>query len=410
MAMARRFGRGWPVLACSTAVLCTGSVASAQAAPLTPAVTARSVTASRPGARLATNPGETLRDVTAISSSDAWIVGDDSTSTTGRSVVIHWNGSAWSPVPIPSPSANFADAIAGTSGGTVWAAGDHCARACPNQASLILRWNGTGWTRMPSPNPDPTSHANGYDAISASSASDAWAVGTSSDAALQIYQPLIAHWNGTAWSRSAAPKSDSSAQLRAVTAPSADDAWILGGTCDNGCPLILHWNGTAWANVTAPTDLSLLGITATPGGDAWAAGYVCVDSCGGMATVIYRWNGTKWVRSASPNPGTSDVLFGVNAVSADDAWAVGDSCTDIGCNHEQALILHWNGKTWSRVASPSPGPDSSLASVAGTSGSNAWAVGSSCNSSGLDCAALILHWNGKTWAAVGVSGSRGTTR
>jgi hypothetical protein len=45
---------------------------------------------------------------------------------------------------------------------------------------------------------------------------------------LQSYQPLIAHWNGTAWSRSAAPKSYAAAQLRAVTAPSADDAWLLG--------------------------------------------------------------------------------------------------------------------------------------------------------------------------------------
>ena len=42
-------------------------------------------------------------------------------------------------------------------------------------------------------------------------------------------------------------------------------------------------------------------------------------------------------------------LFGVAATSASNAWAVGTSSG-------KTLIVHWNGASWTQVASPSPGP------------------------------------------------------
>ena len=81
-------------------------------------------------------------------------------------------------------------------------------------------------------------------------------------------------------------------------------------------------------------------------------------------------------RVASPTPGTFDnFLNGVTVTSAGNAWAVGDysnSTTD-----SETLILHWNGRTWTRVASPNPGGASNkLWAVAAASASNAWVVGS----------------------------------
>lgn len=63
-------------------------------------------------------------------------------------------------------------------------------------------------------------------------------------------------------------------------------------------------------------------------------------------TLILHWNGTAWARVATPSPGTRfNVLNGVSAVSARNAWAV-------GFYRNQAagalpLILHWNGTAWS---------------------------------------------------------------
>lgn len=65
-------------------------------------------------------------------------------------------------------------------------------------------------------------------------------------------------------------------------------------------------------------------------------------------------------------------LFGAAAVSASDAWAVGQS----GTSALRTLIERWNGTAWAQVPSPSPGPgNDGLNAVAATSAANAWAVG-----------------------------------
>ena len=80
--------------------------------------------------------------------------------------------------------------------------------------------------------------------VSATSATDAWAVGVGRGGT------LILHWNGTAWSRMASPSPDRRLQLVAVTATSAANAWAVGfNTTPTGQPrtLIMHWNGTRWS-------------------------------------------------------------------------------------------------------------------------------------------------------------------
>ncbi len=92
--------------------------------------------------------------------------------------------------------------------------------------------------------------------------------------------------------------------------------------------------------------------------------------------------------AASASSTVTGRLFGVAAVSARSAWAVG-SGTD------GALILRWNGTSWSQLPSPAPGARSVLDAVAATSARNAWAVGSSPAGN-----ALIVHWNGSVWQQV----------
>ncbi|MGN1261929.1 MAG: cation:proton antiporter, partial [Candidatus Enteromonas sp.] len=72
------------------------------------------------------------------------------------------------------------------------------------------------------------------------------------------------------------------------------------------------------------------------------------------------------------------VLTAVAATAPADAWTVGDyGIGTLGAT--QTLILHWNGTTWSQVASPNPGPSGSqnnLLAMAVSSATQAWAVGS----------------------------------
>jgi hypothetical protein len=104
--------------------------------------------------------------------------------------------------------------------------------------------------------------------------------------------------------------------------------------------------------------------------------------------------------SRGPQPGgagrpTAGELRGIAAFSARDAWAVGS--LDIGQTQlsnmtNVPLMVHWNGSQWQRVSLPKVvGADDELASIAGTSPSNLWAVGV------RDYYPMVMHWDGHTW-------------
>ena len=162
-------------------------------------------------------------------------------------------------------------------------------------------------------------------------------------------------------------------------AVSATDIWAVGqsqnGTSGIPSTLSEYWDGTSWSIVTSPAgpglQNGLLGVTAVSSSDVWAVG----DS--GSGTLIEQWDGTSWTVVPSPSPaGTlANPLFGVAAVSATDIWAVGQSQNGTS-GIPSTLIEHWDGTSWSIVASPSPGSAATLSGTAADPASGqAWAVG-----------------------------------
>ena len=151
-----------------------------------------------------------------------------------------------------------------------------------------------------------------------------------------------------------------------------------------------------WVHTTSPDagtgDNDLSGIAAVSARDAWAVGeyFVGVDT----KTLIEHWNGKSWSVVKSPNAGPDNSLNSVYAVSASDAWAAGSYYNG---TTGRTLIEHWNGKSWSVVKSPNVGPGSNeLTSVRGTSAHDIWAVGDTVTSYPVT-RTLILHWNGRRW-------------
>jgi hypothetical protein len=226
--------------------------------------------------------------------------------------------------------------------------------------------------------------------------------------------PMLSGPNARAAGLSAAA-SGVEGQLFGATALSPASAWAVGFTCVPRCAsgpvlprtLIRRWNGTAWSTVPSPSPGAdwnyLFSVSATSAKNAWAVGYRSLHpgpSTVISGTLILHWNGTTWSRIRSPNPSREfNVLDGVSAVSATNAWAVGYEQTK--ADGFQPLILHWNGKTWSRVPSPKVSKfTAALAAVSATSAKNAWAVGKFINGTGVIVDTLILHWNGRTWHKV----------
>jgi hypothetical protein len=322
--------------------------------------------------------GNELFGVAVLSACDAWAVGDDVTSNGGRQTLTeHWNGSSWTVVPSPDPASpdNVLSSVRAVSRTNVWAVGYTAGGA--GDKTLILHWNGTGWKQVPSPNPGTF---NRLYSVRAVSANDAWAVGFFSRGAGD--KTLILHWNGTAWKQVPSPSpggTGSDDDLFSVTATSHSDAWAVGEVFASGkiTTLIVRWNGRRWATVTSPSpgrSTELFGVAATSSSNAWAVG----DATNGTAeqTLILHWNGSRWKQVTSPDQGGStskNILVAVTATATKNAWAVGYFAHGTG---QSTLILRWNGTKWAHVGSPNLGATNILLAVAATSASNAWAVGS----------------------------------
>ena len=191
--------------------------------------------------------GGTLMGVADLGPANAWAVGD---------TVKHWDGTAWSSVTTPSPNPSGVGpgsftAIAARSANDVWAVGSYSPRRHVT-AAFAIHFDGTAWSLVPMP--------AGLQVWSVTSvgASDAWAVGQLNPATVQdTIQPAMVHWNGTAWSVVAGPAiPGNGGYLRGVSARATGDVWAVGpqllGDTPYVAPLTEHWDGTRWTQVAAP--------------------------------------------------------------------------------------------------------------------------------------------------------------
>jgi hypothetical protein len=272
-----------------------------------------------------------LTSVTAVSSSNIWAAGDYSTQSgdfaSNKTLMLHWNGRAWRQVKTPSPGsfANDLSTVRRVSANSVWAVGAD-AGSNFHDKSLILHWNGRAWSTVRSPNPGKLNNSLG--GLAVVSAKSIWTTEDYSNSSGTPGTSAIVHWNGRTWSKAAAAPAGS--DLIDVTASSARNAWAVGGD-KKGLSMALHWNGRAWTRVPTPNVEpgklinSLESVTAVSPTSAWAVGVAQnVFSVFEGTAMEMHWNGRKWSRMKSPAPGANSALFGIQATSAVSPWAVGE--------------------------------------------------------------------------------------
>lgn len=131
----------------------------------------------------------------------------------------------------------------------------------------------------------------------------------------------------------------------------------------------------------------LYGVTTLSRSDAWAVGLEP------SASLILHWDGRAWSKSLAG----AGYYLGTGADSATDVWAVG------GTNWfspSAPLIQHWTGSAWTQVPSPDPAGGGVLNAVAAVSPDDAWAVGLIGPGPGVPSPTkpLIEHWNGSSWS------------
>ncbi len=312
--------------------------------------------------------------------------------------------------PNPSSTSSWLSSMCAVSARNAWAVGGYLDDLTGAQDALVLHWDGTSWSQVASPN--PSSSINELRGVSADSATDAWAVGDYFDDT-GIYETLILHWDGTSWSQVATPNPSSSFNgLWDVSADPSSDAWAVGnwfGKHGYERTLILHWDGVSWTRVASPDPGSegnyLSGVSAVSATDAWAVGeywhYDKTTAKPAEKTLTLHWDGTRWKKVKSPNSSLThhvrNSLSDVSAASPSDVWAVGGYWSRPSSFH--LMILHWDGTSWKKVGSPNPSSTSNeLLGVSVVSAKNAWAVGEYDTTAAGHT--LILHWDGTRWNKV----------
>ncbi len=117
----------------------------------------------------------------------------------------HWNGSSWAIVSSPNPPGPPADGLASvacTSASdctAVGVGGRLTPPGSPDGAStLVERWNGSAWSIVRSPSPSANSDLNQVACISSSDCTAVGGFGNLGNP--ESPSTLVEHWNGSAWS------------------------------------------------------------------------------------------------------------------------------------------------------------------------------------------------------------------
>lgn len=230
------------------------------------------------------------------------------------------------------------------------------AQGSGKQAGLVSLQGVTGWTLVPSYSFG--SLDNNLTSVSAASFNDAWAVGAYYPSSSNVLATLAHHFDGTRWTAFPLPNVGTEENvLLGVSMPAPGSAWAVGYFVNGKFQqetLVEHFNGSVWSVVPSPSPGALqnilFGVTAISDADVWGVG-ADQDANGLWHTLTEHWNGTAWsVVNAVDQGSTGNQFYAVQALATNNVYAVGQQANSAFPN--EALIEHWDGRSWSVVSNP----------------------------------------------------------
>jgi hypothetical protein len=214
--------------------------------------------------------------------------------------------------------------------------------------------------------------------------------------------PVVRHWNGRRWAAIPAAALHG-LRATAVTASSARDAWLLGSFPDAKAPGgtidgALHWNGTTWSKRAVPD--WLIKINGSGDVDLYPADFgrsgTWVFSLGGYigekAAFAGRYHHGRWTKFRLPGVPDSAAALSVNNV-----WVLGQELT----HPSRFVLMHWNGKRWSTTSVPRQSVAGNAGSLVATGPRDLWM---SWFPTKTGAQQYLLHWAGGRWSKVRLPG------
>jgi hypothetical protein len=228
---------------------------------------------------------------------------------------------------------------------------------------LIEHWNGRSWSlapthalaRLKSALPQTLTF------VAAITPGDVWVLGTPGSNSSDVYL----HWDGTSWKLLRGPNISpnyGSAAMQIIATDHRGHLWAAGGWMrgygEGGVPgggTIEIWNGRRWqVNKLAAWRKPLTWLDPVASNDLWAitgGNFTTAGTYGISPIQVLHWNGSTW-RVALSLGGTSSVVTGgLVALSADDAYVIGQHTRT-----HHPFIKHWDGTRWRSLRRGPPDP------------------------------------------------------
>ena len=272
------------------------------------------------------------------------------------------------------PPTTFFTAVSATGAANAWAVAT--SGVCCDL--LVSHWNGKKWEMIAARAEAGWTYGASVAAIAGGRAmifiaSTDEELGTSSVSALE--------WRGRSWSA----LHEFADLPGGLIASGPDDVWGF----DSGTPSAEHYNGTSWSEVSIPV------IVAQASGNAAAGDWVTGTAAAQPGRVeLLHWSKGAWRNAVLPEiavPAGDQMLPGaVDAATLADIWVTVSVGPSAGPGPVTAVLLHWNGKAWSKAAVPE---GVSLSSVASDGHGGAWMT--------PDTAVPVMdHYSGGRWTHV----------
>jgi hypothetical protein len=279
-----------------------------------------------------------------------------------RTLIEQWNGSRWTIASRIRPADSARSALLDVecpSTGLCFAVGQWDNVKSGRAEVLLLQWNGKTWSIRHAPHPPPKAIDSALAAITCSSGTSCFAVGTYSKSKY-LGQSLVEQWNGRGWAVVGSPNppkpNNQVVGLTGVSCASATSCLAVGHGGTSGedatpTPLSLRWTGARWVIVPTPNApryslYALNGVACTAGNACLSVGTTYVYDPHTFVTNARahaeRWNGARW-SEASPG-GTTPPLAAIECRTANDCIAGGGS--------SQPVVARWNGSAWSAAPVP----------------------------------------------------------
>lgn len=313
-----------------------------------------------------TYPGAELKSLSMDSPSDGWAASPTPMNASKQPLVLHYTGGVWRQVDVPAldavlrPTATVLEAdintisvrMFGAQAGWMFAQTNRDSDTEGGPRSLVLRFEGGAWTLVPGP--QVVQSVTLFD-FSAVSVDEAWMMGTDTHSGRST--TVFYHYINGGWA--VAPETFPFGAWD-LTMLSTDDGWAATSASASvtASVILLHYDGVRWAKLASPSAWSAQDVTPAglvfatgPGvGVTWMVTYT-PDAIGLWQDAHGHWSQVAW-----PYQDMTPLALAPGALG--EVWGIGDINHVRGCapalviDIPQGVFLHEVHGTWTRQVLP----------------------------------------------------------